>query len=158
VTPSDWDTFVEVLITPLPAAFRINSSSQFCEDIKSQLENDFMNSFKVETTYGDEVEAIRPLPWYPNNLAWHSNFSRMQQRKNQTLERFHEFLKLENEIGNITRQEAVSMVPPLFSLMYIGIISYLIICVLHQVQKHSSCWMLIPINKLNQDHYLMKWL
>ena len=24
--------------------------------------------------------------------------------------RFHEFLKLENEIGNITRQEAVSMV------------------------------------------------
>ncbi|KAI9072106.1 hypothetical protein K1719_045928, partial [Acacia pycnantha] len=27
---------------------------------------------------------------------------------------FHEFLKLENEIGNITRQEAVSMVPPLF--------------------------------------------
>ncbi|RZC12937.1 tRNA (cytosine(34)-C(5))-methyltransferase isoform C [Glycine soja] len=38
----------------------------------------------------------------------------MQLRKNQTLERFHEFLKLENEIGNITRQEAVSMVPPLF--------------------------------------------
>jgi len=26
--------------------------------------------------------------------------------------RFHEFLKLENEIGNITRQEAVSMVGP----------------------------------------------
>lgn len=24
--------------------------------------------------------------------------------------RFHEFLKIENEIGNITRQEAVSMV------------------------------------------------
>ncbi|XP_020255770.1 tRNA (cytosine(34)-C(5))-methyltransferase isoform X2 [Asparagus officinalis] len=28
--------------------------------------------------------------------------------------RFHEFLKQENEVGNITRQEAVSMVPPLF--------------------------------------------
>ncbi|KAK2997703.1 hypothetical protein RJ639_026583, partial [Escallonia herrerae] len=28
--------------------------------------------------------------------------------------RFHEFLKQENEIGNITRQETVSMVPPLF--------------------------------------------
>ncbi|KAJ6865077.1 tRNA (cytosine(34)-C(5))-methyltransferase-like [Populus alba x Populus x berolinensis] len=84
----------------MPAAFRINSSSQFCEDIKSQLEKDFMNSFKVETTYGDEVEAIRPLP--PDNPAWHSNFSRMQQRQNQTLERFHEFLKLANEIGNIS--------------------------------------------------------
>ncbi|KAF9678893.1 hypothetical protein SADUNF_Sadunf07G0083500 [Salix dunnii] len=114
VTTEEWDTFIEVLRTPLPAAFRINSSSQFCEDIKSQLENDFMNSLKAETTDGGEVEAIRPLPWYPDNLAWHSNFSRMQLRKNQTLERFHEFLKLENEIGNITRQEAVSMVPPLF--------------------------------------------
>lgn len=113
--PEEWDTFVEFLRTPLPAAFRINSSSQFCADIRSQLENDFMKSLKAEVTEGGgEVEAIRPLPWYPDNLAWHSNFSRMQLRKNQTLERFHEFLKLENEIGNITRQEAVSMVPPLF--------------------------------------------
>lgn len=43
------------------------------------------HSFKV--TDG-EAEAIRPLPWYPENLAWHSNFSRMQLRKNQTLERY----------------------------------------------------------------------
>uniref|UniRef100_A0A2P2JR22 Uncharacterized protein MANES_12G131000 n=1 Tax=Rhizophora mucronata TaxID=61149 RepID=A0A2P2JR22_RHIMU len=114
VPPEEWDTFVEILRTPLPAAFRINSSSQFCEDIKLQLENDFMKSLHAEATDGFEVEAIRPLPWYPDNLAWHSNFSRMQLRKNQALERFHEFLKLENEIGNITRQEAVSMVPPLF--------------------------------------------
>lgn len=34
-----------------------------------------------------EIEAIRPLPWYPDKLAWHLNFSRMQLRKNQTLER-----------------------------------------------------------------------
>eukprot|EP00258_Populus_trichocarpa_P041902 XP_024457921.1 tRNA (cytosine(34)-C(5))-methyltransferase [Populus trichocarpa] len=51
VTPEEWDTYVEVLRTPLPAAFRINSRSQFCEDIKSQLENDFMNSLKAELTY-----------------------------------------------------------------------------------------------------------
>ncbi|XP_048232395.1 RNA cytosine-C(5)-methyltransferase NSUN2 isoform X3 [Ricinus communis] len=114
VATEEWDTFVEVLRKPLPAAFRINSSSQFCTDIRLQLENDFMRSLQAEVADGGEVDAIRPLPWYPDNLAWHSNFSRMQLRKNQTLERFHEFLKLENEIGNITRQEAVSMVPPLF--------------------------------------------
>ncbi|KAK4773771.1 hypothetical protein SAY87_028790 [Trapa incisa] len=114
VTPEEWDIFIEYLRKPLPSAFRINSSSQFCEDIRSQLENDFMKSLQPEFVGGDEAEAIRPLPWYPENLAWHSNFSRMQLRKNQALERFHEFLKLENEIGNITRQEAVSMVPPLF--------------------------------------------
>lgn len=103
-----------LLRKPLPAAFRINSSGQFFEDIRSQLENDFMKSLEAEANNEYEIEAIRPLPWYPDNLAWHLNFSRMQLRKNQTLERFHEFLKQENEVGNITRQEAVSMVPPLF--------------------------------------------
>lgn len=33
-----------------------------------------------------EEDAIRPLPWYPGNLAWHLNFSRMQLRRNQALE------------------------------------------------------------------------
>ncbi|RZB96737.1 tRNA (cytosine(34)-C(5))-methyltransferase isoform B [Glycine soja] len=114
VDPQHWDQFVAVLRTPLPATFRINSSSQFSDDLRSQLENDFLHSLRDEVVEGGETEAIRPLLWYPGNFAWHSNFSRMQLRKNQTLERFHEFLKLENEIGNITRQEAVSMVPPLF--------------------------------------------
>ncbi|KAG5058289.1 hypothetical protein JHK86_013285 [Glycine max] len=109
-----WDQFVPLLRTPLPATFRINSSSRFYDDLRSQLENDFVHSLRDEVVEGGETEAIRPLLWYPGNFAWHSNFSRMQLRKNQTLERFHEFLKLENEIGNITRQEAVSMVPPLF--------------------------------------------
>ncbi|KAL8476218.1 hypothetical protein ACS0TY_028761 [Phlomoides rotata] len=114
VSAEEWDTFIECLRNPLPAAFRINSSSQFYKDIQMQLENDFMKSLQAEDTDGTEVEAIKPLPWYPDNLAWQSNFSRNQLRKNQNLERFHNFLKLENEIGNITRQEAVSMVPPLF--------------------------------------------
>ncbi|KAF7839926.1 tRNA (cytosine(34)-C(5))-methyltransferase-like [Senna tora] len=114
VTSEEWDAFVGVLRTPLPASFRINACSQFSADLRSQLENDFVQTLQAEVVEGDDAEAIKPLPWYPDNLAWHSNFSRMQLRKNQTLERFHEFLKLENEIGNITRQEAVSMVPPLF--------------------------------------------
>ncbi|KAL9660750.1 hypothetical protein QQ045_025567 [Rhodiola kirilowii] len=114
IAPEEWDTFMEVLHKPLPAAFRVNSSGPFCDDLRSQLENDFMKSLEFEATDDDEKDAIRPLPWYPENLAWHANYSRMQLRKNKSLERFHEFLKQENEIGNITRQEAVSMVPPLF--------------------------------------------
>ncbi|CAN6679716.1 unnamed protein product [Malus baccata var. baccata] len=90
VSPEEWDAFNEVLRRPLPAAFRINSSSQFCSDIRRQLENDFMISLQSEVSEGGESQPIRPLPWYPENLAWHSNFSRMQLRKNQTLERFHE--------------------------------------------------------------------
>ena len=37
-----------------------------------------------------------------------------QLRKLPILEALHEFMKRENETGSITRQEAVSMVPPLF--------------------------------------------
>ncbi|KAJ0233415.1 S-adenosyl-L-methionine-dependent methyltransferases superfamily protein [Hirschfeldia incana] len=114
VKEEEWDVFMEILRKPLPAAFRVNSNSQFCDDIISILENDFVKSLQAEAIEGGELEAIKPLPWYPKNLAWHSNFSRKQIRKYKTLERFHEFLKLENEVGNITRQEAVSMVPPLF--------------------------------------------
>jgi 16S rRNA C967 or C1407 C5-methylase (RsmB/RsmF family) len=54
------------------------------------------------------------MPWYPNRLAWHMNFSRSQLRKLPALEELHEFMKKENEAGAITRQEAVSMIPPLF--------------------------------------------
>ncbi|KAK4394029.1 RNA cytosine C(5)-methyltransferase NSUN2 [Sesamum angolense] len=116
VPAEEWDTFIEYLRKPLPAAFRINSSSQFYVDIRLQLENDFMQSLQAEDADGSEVEAIKPLPWYPDNLAWQSNFSRNQLRKNQTLERFHEFLKLENEIGNITTRSFIYIiqVPPLF--------------------------------------------
>ncbi|XP_031491987.1 uncharacterized protein LOC116258757 isoform X1 [Nymphaea colorata] len=116
VSEDEWDEFLAVLRKALPAAFRINSSGQFSKDIRCQLEDDFMKSLdvEVECENGNGEAGIRPLPWYPDKLAWQVNFSRMQLRKNQTLERFHEFLKQENEIGNITRQEAVSMVPPLF--------------------------------------------
>ncbi|OWM82181.1 hypothetical protein CDL15_Pgr001755 [Punica granatum] len=113
VSPEEWDTFIEVLRTPLPAAFRVSPSSQFCVEILSQLENDFRKSIRPEHSDDNDTEAITPLPWYPDNLAWQFNYSRRQLRKDHSLERFHEFLKLENEIGNITRQEAVSMVPPL---------------------------------------------
>ncbi|KFK30577.1 hypothetical protein AALP_AA7G279900 [Arabis alpina] len=114
VKVEEWDLFMEFLLKPLPAAFRVNSNGQFCDEIRCILENDFVKSLQAEAIECGELEGIKPLPWYPKNLAWHCSFSRKEIRKNQTLERFHEFLKLETEVGNMTRQEAVSMVPPLF--------------------------------------------
>ncbi|KAK7251966.1 hypothetical protein RIF29_35602 [Crotalaria pallida] len=41
-------------------------------------------------------------------------FAKIEENQHrQFIEKFHEFLKLQNEIGNITRQEAFSMVPTL---------------------------------------------
>ncbi len=63
---------------------------------------------------GELVQPPHPLPWYPNNLAWHMNFSRGQLRKLPWLSSIHEFMKAANDSGVLTRQEAVSMVPPMF--------------------------------------------
>jgi 16S rRNA C967 or C1407 C5-methylase (RsmB/RsmF family) len=63
---------------------------------------------------GEDVQPPQPLPWYPRNLAWQMAFSRAQLRKLDGLTQVHEFMKRENEGGGITRQEAVSMIPPLF--------------------------------------------
>ncbi|XP_058162448.1 RNA cytosine C(5)-methyltransferase NSUN2 isoform X3 [Dasypus novemcinctus] len=62
---------------------------------------------------GQKVEVPQPLSWYPEELAWHTNLSRKILRKSPQLEKFHQFLVSETESGNISRQEAVSMIPPL---------------------------------------------
>ncbi len=68
---------------------------------------------------------------YPNNFAWHVPLTRKFIRKSPLMSKFHSFLVKENEQvrlvpiplrychyvtcfqGNISRQEAVSMIPPL---------------------------------------------
>lgn len=61
-------------------------------------------------------EVLKPpvaIPWYPAKLAWQLDANRTQLRKIAALGRLHDFMKRENDAGGITRQEAVSMVPPL---------------------------------------------
>uniref|UniRef100_A0A8C1RUU7 tRNA (cytosine(34)-C(5))-methyltransferase n=1 Tax=Cyprinus carpio TaxID=7962 RepID=A0A8C1RUU7_CYPCA len=76
-----------------------------------------------EGEFEEFMQAMRePLPAtmritgykrYPDELAWHTNLSRKILRKSPLLEKFHQFLVSETESGNISRQEAVSMIPPL---------------------------------------------
>ena len=104
------------LRTQLPLTFRINGSGKFADALRCKLETDFLAGFG-DTPIEVEGELIKPpvaLPWYPAKLAWQMEFTRSQLRKLPALEALHEFMKLENEVGGITRQEAVSMVPPLF--------------------------------------------
>ena len=62
---------------------------------------------------GEPLEAPKPLSWYPDKLGWHMAFSRAQLRKLPILKQVHELIIRENDAGAITRQEAVSMIPPL---------------------------------------------
>lgn len=66
-----------------------------------------------EQAGGEEEEIYKCLPWYPNQLGWQVNLSRQDVRKNALLEHFKQFLINQTENGNLNRQEAVSMIPPL---------------------------------------------
>lgn len=112
----EWDTFMDTLRKPLPLTFRINGSGRFAHDLRSKLETDFFSGFAQGPIMidGEEVQPPMPLPWYPKKLAWQLEFSRAQLRKVELLKNLHEFMKREHTIGSITRQEAVSMVPPLY--------------------------------------------
>ena len=62
---------------------------------------------------GGSVVVPAHLPWYPDKLAWQLNVTRKDIRRQEIYFRLHNFLVAETESGSISRQETVSMLPPL---------------------------------------------
>lgn len=82
--------------------------------IETDLFADYVNS--VAELHGISKEAVeRPqrLPWYPDGLAYQLQLTRKDIRRSEPLFRLHNFLITETNAGSISRQEAVSMIPPL---------------------------------------------
>uniref|UniRef100_A0A671DXH1 tRNA (cytosine(34)-C(5))-methyltransferase n=2 Tax=Rhinolophus ferrumequinum TaxID=59479 RepID=A0A671DXH1_RHIFE len=113
VPEGEWDQFMEALREPLPATLRITGYKSHAKEILHCLKNKYFKELEDLEVDGQKVEVPQPLSWYPEELAWHTNLSRKILRKSPQLEKFHQFLVSETESGNISRQEAVSMVPPL---------------------------------------------
>lgn len=57
--------------------------------------------------------ALEPLCWYPKQLAWQMNITRVDLKKSPILQQLHKFIMAETDNGFISRQESVSMIPPL---------------------------------------------
>ena len=62
---------------------------------------------------GEFVEPPQPVKWYPDELAWSMNTPKNVVRRFKPFASFQKFLVSETSIGNISRQEVVSMIPPL---------------------------------------------
>lgn len=67
----------------------------------------------VRVTTVSQIAAVKELAWYPNGDGYKLGTDRRTLRKSEELESFHKWIVQHTENGNITRQEAVSMVPPL---------------------------------------------
>ena len=101
-------------------ALRDVVKGQYLEELtqladKQQLESDIQNGNNKERKLDATSKIIRPscLAWYPDQLAWQLNLTRKDIRREEAYFKLHNFLISETESGNISRQETVSMIPPL---------------------------------------------
>lgn len=116
ICPEDeFKEFIETMKQNLPVTFRITSSrgesKRLLEIVKEKLFVDYLSGF--EELAESDVGKPKSLNWYPNELAWQLELSRKDIRRSEKLFRLHNFLIAETKSGSISRQEAVSMIPPL---------------------------------------------
>ena len=116
IVPEDeWEKFLAAARAPLPTTFRISPTCTFADEIRDKLKarhEEFVND--PSNSGDDALRPPQPLVWYPDELAWFMTVSKNGLKRTPGLEKFHQYLVAETESGNITRQEAVSMIPPLF--------------------------------------------
>lgn len=118
VPEAEWEPFVEALRTPLPVSFRLSTISGLHEKILNTLQGSCFGLPKEPVIHeidGEkfEVQAPAVLPWYsPVGHGYQVKLSKKCLKRVPALSTFREFLIREDKQGNITRQEAVSMIPP----------------------------------------------
>lgn len=105
----------------LPASFRISQDVPEC--LRVQLEEEMNDLLKAAVDAADAAKVagkeegaelpsdiVRQLAFLPH--AYQLQMDRKLIRRNQHLEKLHEWLKQQTSAGFITRQETVSMIPP----------------------------------------------
>ncbi|KAJ3105048.1 tRNA (cytosine(34)-C(5))-methyltransferase [Physocladia obscura] len=111
----EWAANIEILKTGLPTNFRFTGSKSNASKILDLMKKNYFPSMSnVQDDNGVKIPPPEPLPWYPNNFGWQYLATRSQIRNHEGIKKFHEFLMAETDCGNVSRQEAVSMIPPLF--------------------------------------------
>ena len=111
VPDSEWQLMLSSFQTPLPLTFRVNMSGKFRESTKRKL---------IDTLFPEVIKhniaRMKPpkcLKWYPDSLAWQIDVPKDALKGNVKLQNLRNFIVRANEVGAVTRQEAVSMIPPL---------------------------------------------
>lgn len=113
IPQEEWNVFMETLRESLPATFRITGYRGQAKALLNIIKGKYFEDLLKLRDDGRELCKPFRLPWYPDNLAWQLKLSRITIRTSEELRHLHNFLVSETETGNISRQETVSMIPPL---------------------------------------------
>ena len=109
VPEGEWDDFLDALKRELPTTFRVTGSRAHAEAINDHITEKFAPMLQNVILDGEVQPSPKQLDWYPGKLAWQLNVPKRTIRKSPEYKVFQSFLVGETEIGNISRQEAVSM-------------------------------------------------
>ena len=107
-------SFWDALRTDLPNSFRFTGSRGHALAVQQRLMEHHIPKIESIVYEGENASPPEAVPWYPDRLAWSMNTPRRVVRKYPPFASFQKFLVAENSVGNISRQEVVSMIPPLF--------------------------------------------
>ena len=94
---------IQTLKTRLPTTFRLSSINGLHRALQQHIAD---NVWRLET-------PPTPLPWYPDNMAFYLPMSKADLRRLPFARAFRQWLMDAFAMGNLNRQEAVSMIPPL---------------------------------------------
>lgn len=112
--PEDqWEEFKKTCQAPLPLTFRITGSRKHAGEVLNLFKERHLPNLTNVEFEGEKIKAPVELPWYPDHLAWQLDVPKTVIRKNEQFAKTQRFLVVENAVGNISRQEAVSMIPPI---------------------------------------------
>ncbi|KAL6730738.1 hypothetical protein Aduo_001686 [Ancylostoma duodenale] len=109
IPEDEWDAFCDALRTDLPVSFRVQGCHKDRDRLMHEMETKFFEP--IAKSEDSDVYEPKPIPWYPG--AYQTKMTRTAVRSHPILAHLHNFLVTEAEIGHISRQEAVSMIPPL---------------------------------------------
>lgn len=114
VPPEEWKAFLQAFRDPLPTTFRFTAGKATTRQLINQMHSKFVPELSDVEFEGQPVPPPKQLEWYPDGLAWQIDVMKNVLRKQPAFQNFQKFLVTETEVGSISRQEAVSMIPPLF--------------------------------------------
>ncbi|CEL09585.1 Putative tRNA cytosine-5-methylases and related enzymes of the NOL1/NOP2/sun superfamily [Aspergillus calidoustus] len=107
------EIFWETLRKDLPNSFRFTGSKGHALSVQERLKDYYIPEITSIQYEGQNVEPPRPVEWYPDQLAWSMTTPKQVIRRFAPFASFQKFLVAETDVGNISRQEVVSMIPPL---------------------------------------------
>ncbi|RMZ87439.1 hypothetical protein DV736_g5334, partial [Chaetothyriales sp. CBS 134916] len=113
VPNDDKEDFWAAMQRDLPNSFRFTGSKGHALAVQQRLKDYYIPEITSITFDGDYAPAPKPVGWYPDQLAWYMTTPKQIIRRFAPFKSFQTFLVAETDVGNITRQEIVSMIPPL---------------------------------------------